>query len=88
MHFGHEKLVKRISSGVMMYDDAHADWGHRDNILGETHRAVNIGIAFNGKRTTFVQHFEGGEVEADKAAHSYAYRNIVFVASSKPQRRC
>ena len=50
---------------AMMYDDAHADWGHRDNILGETHRAVNIGVAFNGRRTTFVQHFEGGAVEAN-----------------------
>lgn len=44
----------------MMYDDAHANWGHRDNILGETHRAVNIGIASNGRRVVFVQHFEGG----------------------------
>ena len=49
----------------MMYDDAHADWGHRDNILGESHRAVNIGVASNGRRVTFVQHFEGGAVEAD-----------------------
>ncbi|MDE2764992.1 MAG: CAP domain-containing protein [Chloroflexota bacterium] len=48
----------------MMYDDAHADWGHRDNILRESHRAVNIGIAFNGRRVTFVQHFEGGAAEA------------------------
>lgn len=48
----------------MMYDDAHADWGHRDNILDEGHRAVNIGIAFNGRRVTLVQHFEGGDVEA------------------------
>lgn len=47
----------------MMYDDAHADWGHRDNILGEPHRAVNIGIGFNGRRMTFVQHFEGGAVQ-------------------------
>ena len=44
----------------MMYDDSHADWGHRDNILGESHRAVSIGIASNGRRVTFVQHFEGG----------------------------
>ncbi len=50
---------------LMMYDDAHADWGHRDNILGESHRAVNIGIASNGRRTTFIQHFEGGAIEAD-----------------------
>ena len=49
----------------MMYDDAHADWGHRDNILRETHRAVNIGIAWNNRRVTFVQHFEGGAVTAD-----------------------
>ena len=49
----------------MMYDDAHADWGHRDNILGASHRAVNIGVASNGRRVTFVQHFEGGAVEAD-----------------------
>ena len=48
----------------MMYDDAHANWGHRDNILGKTHRAVNIGIGFNGRRMTFVQHFEGGAVQA------------------------
>ena len=49
----------------MMYDDASSNWGHRDNILDEGHRAVNIGIASNNKRVTFVQHFEGGDVEAD-----------------------
>ena len=49
----------------MMYDDAHANWGHRDNILHKSHRAVNIGVASNGRRVTFVQHFEGGAVEAD-----------------------
>ena len=49
----------------MMYDDAHADWGHRDNILRGTHRAVNIGIAWNKRRVTFIQHFEGGDVKAD-----------------------
>ena len=41
-----------------------ADWGHRDNILGESHGAVNIGIAWNEKRVAFVQHFEGGAVTA------------------------
>jgi hypothetical protein len=51
---------------AMMYDDAHADWGHRDNILGESHRAVNIGIASNGRLHTFVQHFEGGDVVANQ----------------------
>ena len=49
----------------MVYDDAHADWRHRDNILGESHRAVNIGVGWNGRRVTFVLHFEGGSVEAD-----------------------
>ncbi len=49
----------------MMYDDAHAKWGHRDNILRETHRAVNIGIAWNSRRVVFVQHFAGGTVTAD-----------------------
>ena len=49
---------------AMMYDDAHANWGHRDNILGVTHRAVNIGIASNGRRVVFVQHFEGGAAVA------------------------
>ena len=51
----------------MMYDDADSDWGHRDNILDEYHRTVNIGIAANGRRVTFIQHFEGGDVEAVKA---------------------
>ena len=51
----------------MMYDDAHANWGHRDNILRETHRSVNLGIAWNGRLTTFVQHFEGGDAAADEA---------------------
>ncbi|MCH7625155.1 MAG: hypothetical protein IIC83_04460 [Chloroflexi bacterium] len=49
----------------MVYDDADSDWGHRDNILGTTHRFVNIGIAWNGRRTVFVQHFEGGDVAAN-----------------------
>ena len=50
---------------LMMYDDAHANWGHRDNILREGHRAVNFGVAFNGRRVTFAQHFEGGVAEAN-----------------------
>ena len=36
--------IKELQWG-MMYDDADSDWGHKDNILGETHLAVNIGIA-------------------------------------------
>ena len=56
-----EEAITRHQYG-MMYDDAHADWGHRDNILRESHRAVNIGVAANNRRVTFVQHFEGGAV--------------------------
>ena len=52
----------------MMYDDAHADWGHRDTILGPTHRSVNLGIAWNGRLLTFAQHFEGGDVEGTDLA--------------------
>ena len=49
----------------MVYDDADSNWGHRDNILGATHRFVSIGIAWNDRRTVFVQHFEGGDVAAN-----------------------
>ena len=59
-----DKEVER-AEWDMMYDDADANWGHRDNILGSTHRFVNIGIAWNERRTIFVQHFEGGDVTAD-----------------------
>ena len=58
-----QQAIREHQSG-MMYDDADSNWGHRDNILDESHRAVNIGVAFDGKRVTFVQHFEGGDVEA------------------------
>ena len=58
------RLAIREHQWGMMYDDAHANWGHRDNIVDEGHRAVNIGIAFNNRRVTFIQHFEGGNVEA------------------------
>ena len=37
----------------------------RENILDEGHGAVNLGIAFNHRWIVLVQHFEGGEIEAD-----------------------
>ncbi len=46
----------------MMYDDAGSDWGHRDNILNERHKRVNVGIAYDGRRLTLVQQFEGDYV--------------------------
>ena len=42
----------------MMYDDAHADWGHRDTIISPNYDTVNIGIAFDEHRLRFYQHFE------------------------------
>ena len=42
----------------MVYRDAHADWGHRDNILDPAHTHVNFGIAYSGSKLYFVQHFE------------------------------
>ena len=66
----------------MMYDDAHADWGHRDTILGVSHRAVNLGIAANGRRVVYVQHFEGGDVAAD-ARPSISVNGVLSLSVSK-----
>jgi hypothetical protein len=57
-----KKLIDLQHYG-MMYDDAHADWGHRDVILDPKHLKVNIGIAVTGRVawwTGFYHHFEGG----------------------------
>ena len=43
---------------AMMYDDAHADWGHRDTIINPDFDTVNIGIAFDDFQVAFYQHFE------------------------------
>jgi uncharacterized protein YkwD len=43
---------------AMMYDDAHADWGHRDTIINPTYDTVNIGVAHSEWGTAFIQHFE------------------------------
>jgi uncharacterized protein YkwD len=42
----------------MMYDDAHANWGHRDNIIDPGHRSVSIGITFDYGEMVIVQDFE------------------------------
>jgi len=42
----------------MMYDDAHANWGHRDNIIDPGHRSVSIGITFEYGEMVTVQDFE------------------------------
>ncbi len=42
----------------MMFDDAHANWGHRDNIINPNHESVSIGISFDSKELVIVQDFE------------------------------
>lgn len=42
----------------MVYDDAHANWGHRDTILDPIYDTVNIGIAFTDSQVAYYQHFE------------------------------
>ena len=42
----------------MMYDDAHSNWGHRDNIIDPHHTLVNFGISWNENEFYFVQQFE------------------------------
>ena len=55
-----KKLIE-MQQYTMMYDDAHADWGHRDQILNPKHTKVNIGVAFTEDVpwwVGFYQHFE------------------------------
>ena len=47
----------------MMYDDAHTNWGNRDNILYPYHTHVNIGIAYDDETLYFVQHFENNRIQ-------------------------
>lgn len=47
----------------MMFDDAHADWGHRDNILDPYHTHVSLGVAYTDYTLVFVQNFETRRIE-------------------------
>ena len=69
----------------MMYNDAQSNWGHRDNILRESHRAVNIGIAWNKKRVMFVQHFEGGAATA-RSGPTLTQSGILSLELAKRER--
>ena len=51
----------------MMYDDAHADWGHRDTIINPDYDTVNLGIAFDDVQLRFYQHFEYVGVSYEEA---------------------
>lgn len=42
----------------MMFDDAHANWGHRDNIVNPSHESVSIGISYDSGELVIVQDFE------------------------------
>ncbi len=48
--------IHKAMSGWMLSD------GHRDNILSEWHKKVNIGIAWDEYSLAIVQHFEDGHV--------------------------
>lgn len=50
----------------MMYDDAHANWGHRHAILDQDTTHANFGIAWEGNVVRFAQHFEVIELEWDE----------------------
>ena len=47
----------------MMFRDAHANWGHRDNILDPHHTHVSIGVAYTDYTLVFVQNFETRRIE-------------------------
>lgn len=49
----------------MMYDDAEADWGHRDTIINPEHTHVNFGFTYDEKNFYFVQHFETKIIQWD-----------------------
>ena len=49
----------------MIYDDAHANWGHRHAILHPDLTHANFGIAVNGYTMAFAQHLEVIELEWD-----------------------
>jgi hypothetical protein len=44
---------------IMMYDDAMANWGHRDTIINKYYTTVNLGIVYDGKRLALVEQFNG-----------------------------
>lgn len=48
---------------LMMYEDAGANWGHRDTILNKWAKRVSLGIVYDDKRVAFVEQFEGEYLE-------------------------
>ena len=56
-------IEERIQEGMDVWMDSP---GHRDNILGELHKKVNIGLAWDRYNFVAVQHFEGDYVEYEQ----------------------
>jgi hypothetical protein len=50
----------------MMHDDAHANWGHRDNILDKHHTDVSLGIVYDDYYFAYVQNFESNYLTLDQ----------------------
>lgn len=50
----------------MVYNDAHAEWHHRYNILDKYSTNVSLGIAYNDYFFTIVQNFENNYISFSK----------------------
>ena len=48
---------------AMIYDDAHANWGHRDSLLDPTNNKVDIGVAYGEGWLYIVIHMQKAWVE-------------------------
>ncbi len=46
----------------MMYDDASANWGHRNNILTTAHNKVAIGVTYDRSNVYLVEDFENDHI--------------------------
>ena len=55
-----------LLENIMMYNDAHAEWHHRYNILEKDLTNVSLGIAYNDYFFTIVQNFENNYISFSK----------------------
>ncbi len=66
----------------MMFDDAHANWGHRDNIINPDHESVSIGITFDSNELVIVQDFE------QSLGPGYLYQPGSFEKEAVDEKSC
>ena len=66
----------------MMFDDAHANWGHRDNIINPSHESVSIGITYDSGELVIVQDFE------QSLPSGYLYHPSSFKKQPVDQKFC